>query len=168
MIDDLRFEIHAFQLLSIAFLPLPFVLSHKFWTDLSLYAPPSRGGVARIVPEFCARGTPEKRVTPGAARNKKCFARGVFYLLSCCTNVVILTEDRGRRTDDRGWRAGWELTTENCLSTAEERGQTRVRASRRRRPTQIINHESSIQRPGAMPTPRRHVFLAGSHVYAKP
>jgi hypothetical protein len=41
------------------------------------------------VPEFCARGTPEKRVTLAAARNKKCFARGVFYLFNCCTNVVI-------------------------------------------------------------------------------
>jgi hypothetical protein len=75
--------------LSFAFFPLPFALSHEYWTDLSLYAPPYRGGVARIVPEFRARGTPEKRITPGAARNRNFLSRGAFYLFNCCTNGVI-------------------------------------------------------------------------------
>ncbi len=45
--------------------------------------------VARIVPEFWAQTTPENGATPCAQRNKEFFARGVFYLLSCCTNVVV-------------------------------------------------------------------------------
>ncbi len=44
--------------------------------------------VARIVPEFCARTRPESGVTPCAGRNKEFFARGVFYLFNCCTNVA--------------------------------------------------------------------------------
>jgi hypothetical protein len=47
------------------------------------------GGVARIVPEFCARVTPQNRVTPCARRNKRFFAHGVFYLVNCCTNGVV-------------------------------------------------------------------------------
>jgi hypothetical protein len=45
--------------------------------------------VAQIVPKFCARGAPKNGATPCAGRNKEFFARGVFYLLDCCTNVVI-------------------------------------------------------------------------------
>ncbi len=48
--------------------------------------PLSRGGVARIVPKFCARVTPGKRVTPYARWNKECLARGAFSLFNCCTN----------------------------------------------------------------------------------
>jgi hypothetical protein len=56
--------------------------------------PLSRGGVARIVTEFCARGDPESRVTPCVQRNKEFLVRGVFCLLNCCTNG----------TRRRGWR----------------------------------------------------------------
>ena len=45
--------------------------------------------VARIVPEFCARPTPENGATPCAQGIKNFSARGVFYLLNCCTNVAI-------------------------------------------------------------------------------
>jgi hypothetical protein len=60
------------------------------------------------VPEFRARARPEKRVTPCAARNKKCFAGGVFSLFNCCTNVVIQP-----KTQDGGRRADWELGTDH-------------------------------------------------------
>ncbi len=43
--------------------------------------------VARVVTEFCARARPESRVTPCAGGNKEFPARGVFYLLNCCTNA---------------------------------------------------------------------------------
>ncbi len=34
--------------------------------------------VARIVPEFCARGRPKNRATPCAVRNREFLARGVL------------------------------------------------------------------------------------------
>jgi len=36
-----------------------------------------------------ARTTRPRRATPCGPRNKKFFARGVFYLWDCCTNVVV-------------------------------------------------------------------------------
>ncbi len=51
--------------------------------------------VARIVPEFCALITPRGRVTPCAGRNKEFLARGVFYLVNCCTNVVVSCQFAG-------------------------------------------------------------------------
>ncbi len=51
--------------------------------------PLPRGRVARIVPEFCARAASKNRATPCAGRNKEFLARGVFYLLNCCTNMVV-------------------------------------------------------------------------------
>jgi hypothetical protein len=59
------------------------IISHK--SELPL----PRGSVAGIVPKFCARAGPQNRATPYARRNKRFFARGVFYLLNCCTNVVV-------------------------------------------------------------------------------
>ena len=50
---------------------------------------PISGRVARTVPKFCARANPGNHVTPCAGRNKEFLARGVFYLLDCCTNVVV-------------------------------------------------------------------------------
>jgi hypothetical protein len=72
-----------------AFLPLS---NHKSQirgsaSDPSLPLP--MGRVARIVPEFCARTTPRNGATPCAQRNNKFLARGVFYLLNCCTNAII-------------------------------------------------------------------------------
>jgi hypothetical protein len=49
--------------------------------------PPYRGRVARIVPEFCAQTAPEYGATPCSQRNNELFARGVFCLFNCCTNV---------------------------------------------------------------------------------
>jgi hypothetical protein len=47
------------------------------------------GRVARTLTEFCARVTPPDRVTPCACCNKGFLARGMFYLLNCCTNVAV-------------------------------------------------------------------------------
>ncbi len=68
--------------------------------------PLSRGRVARIVPEFCASGTPENRVTPCAARNRKFLSRGVFCLLNCCTNGD--SQAAGRQHKQCHPRAGGE------------------------------------------------------------
>jgi hypothetical protein len=91
--------------------------------------PLSRGGVARIVPEFCARARPEKHVTPGAARNKEFLARGVFHLFNCCTNVVVYYWCAGdsRRQGPRGQQAGGGRPAGNanlpigCLRNARSR-----------------------------------------------
>ncbi len=73
--------------------PLPPLTSniklHTSHFKLPLRLPLPMLRVARVVPEFCARARPESRVTPCAGRNKEFLARGVFYLLNCCTNVVV-------------------------------------------------------------------------------
>jgi hypothetical protein len=103
MIWDPRFSTVFLCLLTFAFCLVP-----QYWIDLYLYAPPSRDRVARIVPEFCARGPPEKRLTPDAARNKKFLARGAFSLFNCCTNVVIWPKPVGANQDSpvQTWEAG--------------------------------------------------------------
>jgi len=64
------------------------------------------GRVAPIVPKFCARMRPENLVAFCAARNKEFFSRRAFYLLNCCTNVVIpaksLPPRRACARPDRG------------------------------------------------------------------
>ena len=89
MIDDLRFEIHAFRLLPLAFLPLPFALSCPKRTDLYLYAPPyirpcctNRTGKVR-------NGAGENAVSPNPDRNKKNLHLGAFWVPDCCTNRSI-------------------------------------------------------------------------------
>ncbi len=47
------------------------------------------GRVARIVPEFCAQTAPKNGANPCSHRNKEFFACRVFYLLDCCTNVIV-------------------------------------------------------------------------------
>jgi hypothetical protein len=59
--------------------------------------PLSRGRVARIVTEFCARTTPETGATPCTQTNNEFFARGVFYLFNRCTNVDSQTVDGQRK-----------------------------------------------------------------------
>jgi hypothetical protein len=66
--------------------------------------PLSRGRVARIVPEFRARTTPENRATPWAQRNKEFLARGVFYLFNCCTNGTRNARNGGGRLEAGGSR----------------------------------------------------------------
>ena len=59
--------------------------------------------VARIVPEFCARTTPETRATPCPHRNKRFLVRGVFWLLDCCTNAASDgNQNRSSRQDAKG------------------------------------------------------------------
>jgi len=47
------------------------------------------GRDARIVPKFCVREMLPHHVTLCAQRNKKFFARRVFYRFNCCTNVAV-------------------------------------------------------------------------------
>jgi hypothetical protein len=56
-------------------------------------------------------------VTPCAQRNKEFFTRGVFYLLDCCTNVVV----RNRRLEAGGQTGYRLLATDNCLLNRELR-----------------------------------------------
>ena len=84
------------------------------------------GRVARIVPEFCARAEPENCITPGAARKKEFFARGVFYLLNCCTNGVIPAKagtqiSLGGRPEAVGWRPEDDPGTPISRLALEER-----------------------------------------------
>jgi len=62
--------------------------NHKsqFMNHKSEGVPLPVGRVAGIVPEFWARGRRQNPVTPCARRNRRFFARGVFYLFNCCTD----------------------------------------------------------------------------------
>ncbi len=70
-------------------LPLSFlvfqVVNHNS-SIINQVVPLPRGRVARIVPEFRAQRAPENGATPCSHRNNVLPARGVFYLLNCCTN----------------------------------------------------------------------------------
>jgi len=84
--------------------------------------------VARIVPEFCAHERPENRATPCAQRNKEFFTRGVFYLLDCCTNVVVC------RAGSAHHPAGNSSPTADPVLSRVEGGAQRK--------SQIVNHKS--------------------------
>jgi hypothetical protein len=65
-------------------------LASAFKSSIINHRVPLPGGrVARIVPEFRARTTPENDVTPFVQRNKEFFGGEVFYLLNCCINVAV-------------------------------------------------------------------------------
>ncbi len=59
---------------------------------------------------------PRRNVSPCAPRDKEFFARGVFYLLDCCTNVIVRgvgTPDaihRVYRVQDTGGEGGAGVT----------------------------------------------------------
>jgi len=68
-----------------SFLPFPYLPNHKS-SLINHTVPLSRGGVARIVPEFCARARPWNGVTLCVRWNKEFLAGRVFSLFNCCTN----------------------------------------------------------------------------------
>ena len=85
--------------------PAPTAFKLETSSIINHCVPLSRGRVARIVPEFRARAGPENCITPGVARTREFSARGVFYLLNCCTNVVTITDNCSSSADIADWRS---------------------------------------------------------------
>jgi hypothetical protein len=117
-----------------------------------------RGGVARIVPEFCARLALENGVTPCARGNKEFLARGVFCLFNCCTDTTVRRMGLGSQT--RFFAFGVPLSPFGLLSSSADFADFR-RFAGDHRLLPFLSRPDSIE--AACQASEREMYLMPSH-----